>query len=296
MPGDALYLQAPLVTIALRQLEEAMKKENESLVSQRGQMFLMGSALFICLAAWSLSAFWQHIDTLKPTYKLAAYAGAAGGEVALFLLIILHCFNQHIGVRKWSLILSVGLGAVILAHTGALRGLDEATVKQEQTEDKLQDKLTKMSQDQAGAIADTNKKTSQGLSQRERLANENKAKNAQAEVMKGAQKELANEIKAGTEKIKDTAIFPKWYLDGWMYAVIFIASLASLCFVCSKMMDKEDIDTNFDGIPDKEQQTPQIQTPQISPEDWRRFQEFENARQANGKTDWPDDPKSPHVQ
>lgn len=246
-----------------------MIQKKRSLLSQRGQMFVMATALFIPLAAWSLSAFWQHIDTLKPTYQFGAKLGAAGGEVALFIMIVLHCFNKHIGVRKWALILSLPLGAFILAHTGALRGLDEAGVKQDETETRLAQRLTEMSKEQAASIGQANRNTSAGLSQKERLANESKAKAAQAEVMKGAQSAVAQEITARTEKIKESAIFPKWYLDGWMYAAIFIVSLACFSFVASRMMNEEDIDADFDGVPDREQ------NPQP------RY---------NGHTEWEDDP------
>lgn len=228
-----------------------MNRQNkESLLSPRGQMAFCAIGLWFFLAAWSLSAFWQHIDTLNPTYRFASLCGAAGGEFALLIFIALHCFNKHIGVRKWALILGFVLAAVIAAHSGALRGLNEAEVKQADTEQRLRESLTLMSKEQAASIAETNAKTSAGLRQKERLAMAGKTKAAEAEIAKSAQQQLGATIISRAERVKESSIFPRWYLDGWMYSVIFILSLAFSAFIFRCMMNSEDIDANFDGIPD----------------------------------------------
>ncbi len=230
-----------------------MNKKKESLLTQRGQMAFWAIGLWIFLAAWSLSAFWQHIDTLSPTYQWAAKCGAAGGEFALLGFIALHCFNKHIGVRKWSLILGFILAAVVAAHSGALRGLDEAEVKQSDTEKRLEETLTRMSKEQAGDAAQKNAILVAQRSQKERLAMANKSKAQQEQIAGKAQELAAKEIAARSDKVKNASIFPRWYLDGWMYSVIFILSLGFMAFVFSRMMNREDVDENFDGVPDREQ-------------------------------------------
>jgi hypothetical protein len=224
--------------------------KKESLLSQRGQMAFWAIGLWVFLAAWSLSAFWQHIDTLKPTYQFAAKCGAGGGEFALLAFIILHCFNKHIGVRKWALILGFVLAAVIAAHSGALRGLNESEVRQADTEQRLAETLTQMSAEQSGNVAATSAKTGENRSQRERLALALLASAQQGKIAASAQEIVAKEIAGRSEKIKDDSIFPRWYLDGWMYSVIFILALAFSAWVFYCMMNREDIDADFDGVPD----------------------------------------------
>lgn len=193
-------------------------------------MFLAGLGMWLLLALWSLSAFWQHIDALGTAYPAATRAGAAAGEFALLVLLFWHCFNKHINVRKWSLILGIGLTAAILVHAGALRGMSEAQTAQQNAEDRLEEKLTKMSKEQMGA---TKRK---------------------ADVAKHAQKELADTVRAGNETVKNSSVLPRWYLDGWMYSLLFVLSFAFVGAVSLMMLNREDIDENFDGIPDRLQQ------------------------------------------
>jgi hypothetical protein len=196
-------------------------------LGRRAQMAFVGLGLWLLLALWSLSAFWHHIDGLNESYRLAAKCGAMAGEFALLSLVVWHCFDKHIGVRRWSLIFSFLLGSVIIIHAGALRGLAEATAVQIDAEKRLAETLTKMSKEQ---MESTRRK---------------------ADVAKGAQKEVADTVRSGADKVKDSSTLPRWYLDGWMYSVIFILSLALVGVIFLLMMNKDDIDVNFDGIPDR---------------------------------------------
>jgi hypothetical protein len=51
--------------------------------------------------------------------------------------------------------------------------------------------------------------------------------------------------------VKDLAIVPRWYLDGWMYGVIFMIAMTMLGTLWWFMSDADDADENFDGIPDR---------------------------------------------
>ena len=220
---------------------------NKDLFTRRGGMAFVGIGLWIFMALWTLSAFWQHIDELKATYQFAAKCGAMAGEFAALAFVIWHCFNKHIGVRKWALVFALILPSILVAHAGALRGMQESTIAQRGTEDRTREALTKMTQDQSGAIKGDTTGT-----QRERLAKNRAALREQAEIAKNAQKEVAATIAASDDKIKDTSIFPRWYLDGWMYSLIFIAALVMVSCIFALMM-ADDVDADFDGVVDKHQ-------------------------------------------
>lgn len=213
-------------------------------------MAFVGVGLWFLLALWSISAFWQHIDELGATYRLAAKCGAMAGEFALLALVLWHCFDKHLGVRRWALIFSFLLASVILIHAGALRGINEATAAAIGTEKRLAERLTEMSTAQASGI-----KSADTGTQRERLAKNRAALQQQAEVAKAAQKEVAATVTASTDKIKDSSTLPRWYLDGWMYSVLFIVSLG-LVGVIFLLMMRDDVDANFDGIIDRLQVAP----------------------------------------
>ena len=220
---------------------------NKSLMTQRGQMALMGGGMLLLLAFWSLSAFWEHIEVLQPAYPNAAKLGAMASEFALLCLLLLHCFNKRIGVRKWALIFTVLLGGLVLVHAGALRGMKEATIAQRDTETRMAEALGKMSAQQAEAI-----RADQYGTQRERLAKQRAALAQKAEVAKAAQKEVAGTISKSAETVKSNSILPKWYLDGWMYSALFLVSMLFLSITFAFMM-RDDIDADFDGVVDAEQ-------------------------------------------
>lgn len=222
-----------------------MENEKKDMMSRRAQMAFIGVGLWLFLAAWSISAFWQHIDELGATYRTGSRFGAIGAEFAGLMFVLLHCFSKHIGVRRWALVFSFVLGTVILVHTGALRGLSEATASQIATEKRMAETLTEMSQKQAQAI------TSDGIgTQRERLAKNRVAVAQKGELAKSAQKEVASTIVAGADKVKDSSIMPRWYLDGWMYGVIFITALLFTSILFGLMM-RDDVDADFDGKIDR---------------------------------------------
>lgn len=220
----------------------------KGIMTRRAQMAFIGVGLWLFLAAWSISAFWQHIDELGATYRNGSRLGALGAEFALLMFVLLHCFSKHLGVRLWALVFSFVLGVVILTHTGALRGLNEATQSQIATEKRLAETLTEMSKEQAAGI-----RADQTGTQRERLAKSRQAVQQQAEVAKSAQQEVAATITASADKVKDSSIMPRWYLDGWMYGVIFITALLFTSILFALMM-RDDIDADFDGKVDRLQQ------------------------------------------
>jgi hypothetical protein len=215
-------------------------------------MFLIGSAVWILLACWTVSAFWTHIDELRESYRFAARLGALASEVIGFGLLYWHCFDLSLKVRRWALIFSVILASVLTFHAGALRGLRDARIKQVETENRLTEKLTQMSTEQAAGVAQSSAKAAGNVaSQKERLALANKSHAQQGRIAQFAQETVAKEIVTGNEKVKDLAIVPRWYLDGWMYGVIFMIAMTMLGTLWWFMSDADDVDENFDGIPDR---------------------------------------------
>ena len=210
-------------------------------------MAFIAIGLWTFLLFWSASAFWNHIETLGGSHQTGSKIGALAGEFALLALILLHCFDKHIGVRFWGAVLGFILAAVILVHAGALRGMSEATTSQIAAEQRMKEALTDMSQKQAGSI----KGDSTGT-QRERLAKNRAAVAQQAEIAKNAQREVAGNIAASADKVKDQSILPRWYLDGWCYSVIFILGILFTTIEFLLMM-RNDIDADFNGVADKEE-------------------------------------------
>ncbi|MGH9838047.1 MAG: hypothetical protein ACREEM_04610 [Blastocatellia bacterium] len=234
-----------------------MKKQ---FLNRRTQMFVIGALVWILLAAWTISAFWGHIDELAERYQFAARLGALASEVIGMGFLYWHCYDKSLTIRRCALIFSVILASILVFHAGALRGLRDARIQQAATEDRVAEKLTEMSAAQSKAIADASaanagKLAQQGIRQRERLALANKANAQQGEIARAAQEKVAAEIAAGNDKVKDTAIVPRWYLDGWMYGVIFMAAMLMLGILWWKMSDADEsvIDADYDGIPDWQQ-------------------------------------------
>src|SRR5262245_52327777 len=204
-----------------------MKSRNQFL-GHRAQMAFVGCGLWLLLMLWSVSAFWAHIEELKEPYQFAAKCGALAGEFALLALVLWHCFNKHIGVRRWALIFGFMLAGVILVHSGALRGLKDAQVARAKTEDRLTEKLGELSKQQTEASSKASgdiARQMRGSSQRERMWAMNRQIQKGSESNLEAQRLLVNEIASSNDKVKDTSILPRWYLDGWMYSAIFVVSL-----------------------------------------------------------------------
>ena len=235
----------------------------QQFLNRRAQMFTVGAIVWCLLAAWTVSAFWGHIDELNESYQFAARLGALAAEVIGMGFLYWHCFDRSLTVRRWALIFSVILASILVFHAGALRGLRDARTKQQETENRLTEKLMEMSTAQSKALADASaenagKLVRQGVRQKERLALANKASAQQSNIARAAQEKVAAEIAAGNDKVKDTAIVPRWYLDGWMYGVIFMAAMMMLGHLWWKMSEADEsvIDADYDGVPDIEQEFP----------------------------------------
>lgn len=223
---------------------------NNEFLSPRGIMAGMASGVWFLLCLYTVPAFWDHLATLDTNYPIATRAGACVSGFGLLCMLLLHCFDKHLAVRRWALVFSVILAGAELIHASALRGLQEAAQGQRDTENRMAETLTKMSLDQAKAI-----QVDQNGTQKERLAKSRAALAAQGDVAKAAQKEVAATIGRSVDVIKDNSILPTWYLNGWMYSALFLLTLVQMSVLFALMMREVDIDANYDGIPDRIQRT-----------------------------------------
>ena len=226
------------------------KKKPEPFITRRWIIFFLFSGIWLLLAAWTISAFFEHIDTLNPSYKLGAYAGACVGEFAGLWFLYLKSFDHSLTLRRWALILSIALAIVLIVHSGALIGMKEGAQAQAETENVLTEKLGQLSQKQMGAVGDGKK--AEALTPRQQRAQARSESRLKGDIAKNAQKELADTVKGRQESIRESGIFPAWYFKGWMYIVIFVCVLifSGILAAISHYADVTDIDSNFDGVPD----------------------------------------------
>lgn len=235
-------------------------------MNRRNQMFVIGLIVWLLLACWTISAFWTHIDELGESYQFAARMGAMAVEVIGLGFLFWCCFDKSITVRRWALVFALLLSIILVFHAGALRGIRDAKMQQIETEHRLAQTLTQMSTAQAQAVADANKQylaaPAWGTAPVSRRALINSTTASQTQIANSAQEKIAAEIGAGDRKIKESAIVPLWYLNGWMYAAMFIAGMLMLSILHWQMSTADDLDANYNGVPDRlEQETVRVTAP-----------------------------------
>lgn len=230
--------------------QKPARKPTPAMLEQRQQVFWVSFAIWVCMAAWTLSIFFDHIDHLKSGYPVFQQVGASAGELIVLAFIYWHAFHPRIGVRKMSLLFSFLGGAVLMVHAGAVQGLKSAELKQSDAESRFAAN--------AGQIVQS---ASQGAAQ---AANKNggtkrQVQSATVQTTKAGQKEALDNLKTFTEKglerVQQSTLLSPDYIRYWMYSGIFIITSLLLFGVLWKMLgsEKDDIDADFDGIPDSKQ-------------------------------------------
>lgn len=202
--------------------------------------------------------FWAHIDEAGESYKFAAKAGALACEVIGLGFLCWHCFDRSITVRRWALIFAVILAGVLLFHAAALRGLRDARAGQKETENRLVEVLGRITKENNNAAAQAlgdllPKLRAQGASEKSLKELARTTQSGASDAIKSAQDQVLKDIQAGNDKVKDTAIVPRWYLDGWMYGAMFMAAVLMLGILGWFMSNADDADENFSNIPAAEE-------------------------------------------
>jgi hypothetical protein len=226
-------------------------------VSDRVQKLVAGLLIWAFLAAWSLSAFWEHIETLGPSSRFMAQLGACGAEVILLWFILWHVYNKHMRVRFWALIFSAILGVTILIHAGALRSMWGARTEQIEKEKRFAENAGRIAGESIkGAVEGLgNVLRNSDLTTRQK---NNQIANAQNRGLRSAQsatKELKDITVGGDEKLKNSTWLPDWYVERHVYEGVFVIALTlfSLLMLIWMSSGDDDVDENFDGIPDNQQ-------------------------------------------
>jgi hypothetical protein len=204
------------------------------LLRERQQVFCVSLLLWVCLAAWTLSAFWEHINSLDPEYALQSKLGACGGELLALAFIYWHSFHAQLHVRKWALIHSLLLAAVLLVHSGGVRGLKEAKHQQLEAEKRVAAHLGALSAAQTRAAGEAAAKLrAAGGSDRE--ATRLGARIAQ-EANRTATQQARETVEQGTARVLGATLLPDWYWRDWCYSGIFLAAVVLLSHLCWVML------------------------------------------------------------
>ena len=228
--------------------EKIPQTAQTSLLNWRSRIFLIVLVVWFVLALWSVGTFWEHLSLIKA--GTAVYLGALGGEVILLIMGILHCFYPKIRTRKWALIFSVAVGLLILSHAAGLRGLLGAQAEQAGAESRLAENLAKFAGTQTQQLQNNATKQSKtiGAGNAARLA-----KDAIKDANKTAISSIAEFTKNGNQTILSRTIFPPWYINGGMYALLFGVPLVLLGILLYMAITDEDYDRDFDGVVDNQE-------------------------------------------
>lgn len=228
-------------------------KKNPPMLKQRQQMFAVGFIVWLLLLFWSGSAFWAHLERSQdPQYVSGAKLGALAGEFIVLAFLWWHCFHLKLNVRRWALIFAGVMAAVLVVHSGAVRGLHAAQQQQAEAESRLAENAKKIvgAQVEGAGRAAGNMQAAGGTKRQAQNLGATIARNAGDSAMK----ELRTMTEAGQQRVQQATILPDWYIRDWMYTGIFIIGLALLSALFWQMSGHEDqIDANYDGIPDEKQ-------------------------------------------
>jgi hypothetical protein len=228
------------------------------LVPERVQKLIAGLLIWAFLAAWSISAFWEHIDTLDPADKGMAKAGAMGAEIILLFFILWKIYNKHLRVRFFALLFSAFLGVAILVHAGALRSIKGAKTEQVDKEKRFAENAGRIAGESTkGAVEGLgNALKNSGMTVRQRNRQIAAAQIRGQRAADAARKDLKEITEASDEKLKNASWLPDWYLEKHTYTGVFVIALTLFSILMGIWMTAgdDDVDENFDGVPDNQQQ------------------------------------------
>ncbi len=257
----------PRITLAQIATKRRPGNNYRQLVPERVQKLIAGLLIWAFLAAWSISAFWEHIDTLEPADKWMAKFGACGAEIILLFFILWKIYNKHLRVRFFALLFSAALGITILVHAGALRSLKGAKSEQVDKEQRFAENAAKIAEGSTrGAIEGVGSTLQKvGASTRVRNGQIAAAQRRGQESAKFAQKDLKEMTEQTDAKLKNATWLPAWYIEKHTYTGVFVIALALFSILLGIWMTagNDDVDENYDGIPDNQQS--HLFPPYVSP-------------------------------
>jgi ElaB/YqjD/DUF883 family membrane-anchored ribosome-binding protein len=227
------------------------------LVPERVQKLIAGLVIWVFLAAWSISAFWEHIDSLDPADKGMAKAGAMGAEIILLFFILWKIYNKHLRVRFFALLFSAFLGVAILVHAGALRSIKGAKTEQVDKEKRFAENAGRIAGESTkGAVEGlSNALRNSDLSSRQRNRQIAAAQLRGQKAVDAARKDLKEITDQSDAKLKNASWLPDWYIEKHTYTGVFVIALTLFSILMGIWMaaGDDDVDENFDGVPDNQQ-------------------------------------------
>lgn len=210
------------------------------------------------MAAWTVPAFWQHIEETGDGGRWGPYVGAMAPEIVCLMLVFVHSFFPYISVRQAALWLGALLAGITIFHSVAMRGMSESINQQVAAEARMKESLTASSADLAENISKPllAERNRPGTTPERKRQIDRELTKLRSELGTNAQNNLAKEISGSTEKIYQNQVVSPGYIKNYGFLVLLGSSLLVTTVIAYLMMTKEqrdDYDGNFDGIPDHQQ-------------------------------------------
>jgi hypothetical protein len=211
-------------------------------------IFFCNVFIMVLLGCFTIPAFWEHIQSLNPEFVKTAMVGACAGEVMLLFISFWQAFDKSMKVRQLAIVFEFLLAGVIIVHAAALWGLKDGTVRQANKEQAMTGAAERLSKTQMEAAS------GQYRTQTQR------------QIAADTRNKVLDEIKNRDQAIHSATFMPEWYMNGPMYLAIFLVVLLSNVVLgwLHVKADPRDIDSDFDGIADWQQQ--QYQQPMYYPQ------------------------------
>jgi hypothetical protein len=185
-------------------------------------------------------------------------AGAMGAEIILLFFILWKIYNKHLRVRFFALLFSAFLGVAILVHAGALRSIKGAKTEQVDKEKRFAENAGRIAGESTkGAVEGLgNALKNSGMTVRQRNNQIAAAQLRGQRAADAARKDLKEITEASDEKLKNASWLPDWYLEKHTYTGVFVIALTLFSILMGIWMTAgdDDVDENFDGVPDNQQQ------------------------------------------
>lgn len=246
----------------------------QRLTTSRILLFLIGLVPIGLLAVWTVGVLWGHIDGLNSPYSWAMKAGVLATETTILIFLFLHIFHPRARIRLYALAMGVFLSVVAVVHNAGVMKYDAAHREGSQTISLLGEAMRKNNEAGTAAIIGASGEQAAQLRQRRAPNSANRllqsGQSQAASVIAESNKTLADTALKTGEQAKQSTFLPASYMNGAMYAVLFILSLLTLGGLFWMIEAAEGYaDLNGNGIPDKAEYGHPSYDPEYAARYWR---------------------------
>ncbi len=206
------------------------------------------------LAFYTLGALWEYADSLDSTNGWMLKVGFVACEASVFVWVWWHVWRNWTVTRVWCLIAATGMGIFLVVHASAvtkyLSAKKEAGVQTEKLASGLAQITGAASQGAVTGAGEVAQKLRQNKAPNSARAAIRDGANAAAEVGTANGKTLADAHLKLEEGAKNSTFLSPEYLNGKMFAVVFIALLVGVLITFLVFeIGKAEEDDDGDGIP-----------------------------------------------